>query len=220
MAQIFHPSTNTLSKVSIFGGVFFLIAALAIILYVNRSPYMTEVDVVRPQPVPFSHEHHVRGLGLDCRYCHTSVETSSFAGMPATETCMTCHSQIWSDSPMLEPVRASFRNGMPIRWTRVHDLPDFAYFHHAIHVNKGIGCASCHGRVDRMPLMWKEAPLTMEWCLNCHRNPARFIRPREEVFNMAWTPPADQLEQGRKLVRQYDVDASSGRLTHCYTCHR
>ena len=226
MAQIFHPSTNTLSKVSIFGAVFFVMALLAVILVVNRSAYVTQVHVAREQPVPFSHEHHVRGLGLDCCYCHTSVESSSFAGMPPTETCMTCHSQIWAESPMLEPVRASFRTNTPISWNRVHDLPEFAYFNHGIHVHKGVGCVTCHGRVDRMPLTWKEQPLTMEWCLGCHREPVRYVRPREHVFSMDWTPPGDRLALGRRLVREYHIetdlasDGQTNRLTNCYTCHR
>jgi hypothetical protein len=218
MAQIFHPSTNTISRVSIFGAAFFALLLLAIVYVIFRSPYVTQVHVVRDQPVPFSHEHHVRGLGLDCRYCHTSVETSAFAGLPPTETCMTCHSQIWADSAMLEPVRASLRTNRPIRWNRVHDLPDYAYFHHGIHVRKGVGCASCHGRVDLMPLTWKEEPLTMEWCLGCHRRPERHLRPRREVFNMAWRPERDQLALGRELVRDYHIPVD--RLTDCSTCHR
>jgi hypothetical protein len=220
MAQIFHPSTNTLSRVSIFGAAFFALGALIIVYLINRSPYVTQAGVIREQPVPFSHEHHVRGLGIDCRYCHTSVETSSFAGMPPTYTCMSCHSQIWADSPMLEPVRASLRNDMPIRWNRVHNLPDFVYFHHGIHVKKGIGCVECHGRVDTMPLMWQDKPLTMEWCLDCHRNPERHIRPRAEVFNMTWKPPGgDQLTLGRRLVQEYRIP-DSYHLTNCSICHR
>jgi hypothetical protein len=162
----------------------------------------------------------VRGLGLDCRYCHTSVETSSFAGIPPTETCMTCHSQIWSESPMLEPVRESYRTNRPLAWNRVHDLPDFAYFNHGIHVAKGVGCVSCHGRVDLMPLMWKEQPLTMEWCLGCHRAPERHVRPREYVFNMEWQPPSAQLALGKELVHEYGIETETGRLTNCSTCHR
>src|SRR5262245_51218870 len=177
MAQIFHPSMNTLSRLSIYGAAFFALGALGLVYGYNRSPYETRVRVIPAQPVQFSHEHHVRGLGIDCRYCHTSVEWSSFAGIPPTYTCMSCHSQIWSESPMLEPVRASLRDAKPIRWNRVHDLPDFVYFHHGIHVQKGVGCVSCHGRVDLMPLAWKEKPLTMEWCLECHREPEKHLRP-------------------------------------------
>ena len=218
MAQVFPRSTNVISRVSIFGAVFFALGLLAVVYAIFRSPYVTRVAVVRDQPVPFSHQHHVQGLGIDCRYCHTSVETSGFAGIPPTETCMTCHSQIWSESPMLEPVRASMRTNEPIRWNRVHELPDYAYFNHAIHVQKGIGCSSCHGRVDLMPLTWKDQPLTMEWCLGCHREPEAQIRPREEVFNMSWTPPANQLAMGKDALVKNHIPVD--RLTHCYTCHR
>jgi hypothetical protein len=218
MAQVFPRSTNVISRVSIFGAVFFALGLLAVVYMVFRSPYVTRVAVVRDQPVPFSHQHHVQGLGIDCRYCHTSVETSGFAGIPPTETCMSCHSQIWSESPMLEPVRASMRTNEPIRWNRVHELPDYAYFNHAIHVQKGIGCSSCHGRVDLMPLTWKDQPLTMEWCLGCHREPEAQIRPREEVFNMSWTPPANQLALGKDALVKNHIPVD--RLTHCYTCHR
>ena len=218
MAQVFPRSTNVISRVSIFGAVFFALGLLAVVYMIFRSPYVTRVAVVRDQPVPFSHQHHVQGLGIDCRYCHTSVETSGFAGIPPTETCMSCHSQIWSESPMLEPVRVSMRTNEPIRWNRVHELPDYAYFNHAIHVQKGIGCSSCHGRVDLMPLTWKDQPLTMEWCLGCHREPEAHIRPREEVFNMSWTPPANQLAMGKDALVKNHIPVD--RLTHCYTCHR
>jgi hypothetical protein len=182
MAQIFPPSMNVFAKATIFGAVFILSAVGGAAAIWVRSPYMTQVNVVRDQPVPFSHDHHVSGLGIDCRYCHASVETSAFAGLPATETCMGCHSQIWKDSPLLEPVRSSFRTGQPLAWTRVHDLPDFAYFNHSIHIAKGIGCESCHGPVDRMPLMRKSGSLLMEWCLDCHRHPEDAVRPKNEVF--------------------------------------
>jgi len=216
MAQIFHQSFNTISKVSIFGGLFVAAGVLWLMGAVNRSPYMTQVGVVRPQPVPFSHKHHVGDIGLDCRYCHASVETAAFAGMPSTKTCMTCHSQIWSEAPMLEAVRASYREDRSIAWTRVHDLPDFAYFNHSIHVAKGVGCQTCHGNVDQMPLAWRENTLNMEWCIGCHRAPEQYLRPREEVFNMHWTPPEDQLEAGRALAERYHVQ----NLTTCSTCHR
>ena len=216
--QIFPPSTNTISRVSIFGALFFALGLLFVVYMIFRSPYVTGVNVVVDQPVPFSHEHHVRGLGLDCRYCHTSVEKSSFAGIPPTETCMTCHSQIWTDSPMLEPVRTSLRTNTPIRWNRVHDLPDYAYFNHAIHVQKGVGCVSCHGQVDQMPMTWKAEPMTMEWCLSCHRNPENHLRPVAEVFNMNWVPPKDQVELGRQLIKDHEIPVQ--RLSDCYTCHR
>src|SRR6059036_2958509 len=216
MAQIFHRSANTLSKVSIFGAVFIIAALVTVIGVLVRSPYFTEARVVRVQPVPFSHKHHVSGIGIDCRYCHTSVEESSFAGIPPTKTCMNCHSQIWANSPFLEPVRDSFRTGRSIQWTRVHDLPDFVYFNHSIHVHKGIGCATCHGQVDRMPLMWQEASLQMEWCVDCHRQPERYVRPRDAVFSVSYVPPANQLELGRRLVADYQIQ----KLTSCSTCHR
>ena len=218
MAQIFHPSTNTISRLSIFGALFFIAALLWLLAQFERSSYVTEVNVVRAQPVPFSHQHHVSGIGIDCRYCHTSVEESAFAGVPPTRTCMNCHSQIWADSPMLEPVRESYRTGRPLRWTRVHTLPDFVYFNHSIHVHKGVGCVTCHGRVDRMPLMWQARSLQMEWCLECHRRPGNFIRPREHVFDMDWTPPVPQQRLGQELVRRYDIRLD--QLTDCSICHR
>jgi len=217
--QIFHRSTNTLSRLSIFGVLFLLLGSLWLLAQISRSSYVTEVEVTRVQPVPFSHEHHVAGLGIDCRYCHGSVETSSFAGIPATATCMTCHAQIWSGSDVLKPVRDSFQIGAPIRWTRVHNLADFVYFDHSIHVAKGVGCATCHGQVDRMALMRQAETLQMEWCLNCHRHPERFLRPREEVFNMQWQPPPDQASLGRELIKRYNI-RSVEVLTSCSTCHR
>ena len=216
MAQIFHRSTNTFAKVSIFGAVFILGAIGWLIFEVERSSYITEVGVAREQPVPFSHKHHVAGLGLDCRYCHTSVENSSFAGVPPTKTCMNCHAQVWNDSPTLEPVRASFRTDQSIEWIRVNDLADFVYFNHSIHVAKGIGCQTCHGQVDQMPLTWREKTLHMEWCLECHRQPELFVRPKAEVFNMSYKPPANQLELGKKLVAEYKIR----KLESCSVCHR
>ena len=216
MPQIFHRSTNTFSKLSIFGAFFIIAAIAAVLTAINRSGYVTEAGVAREQPVPFSHRHHVAGMGMDCRYCHTSVENAAFANIPPTKTCMNCHSQIWANSPTLEPVRESFRTEKSIQWTRVHDLPDFAYFDHSIHVNKGIGCSTCHGPVDNMPLVRQENSLQMEWCLDCHRHPERYVRPRQEVFNMEYQPPADQVALGSKLVKEYKIHS----LTSCSTCHR
>jgi hypothetical protein len=218
MSQIFHPSTNTFSKVSIFGAVFAIVGFIWLLLAVNRSDYVTGVGEAREQPLQFSHERHVAGNGIDCRYCHTTVEDSAFAGIPPTETCMNCHSHILTEADILEPIRASFRTGEPIHWVRVHRLPDFVYFDHSIHVKKGVGCVTCHGRVDRMPLVWKAEPMTMEWCLECHRAPERYLRPREEVFNMEWKPEGSQIALGRRLVAEYDV--AVGELTDCYVCHR
>jgi hypothetical protein len=216
MAQIFHPSTNTISRVTIFGGALLVIALVAALVAINESPYITEVGVARSQPVPFSHKHHISDDGIDCRYCHTSVEESSFAGIPPTKTCMNCHTQIWSESRVLEPVRESFRTDKPIQWTRVHNLPGFVYFDHSIHVHKGVGCSTCHGRVDQMPLMWRENTLYMDWCLDCHRAPERYVRPRDQVFNMAYQPPQDQIALGTKLIQEYQIR----KLTSCSTCHR
>jgi hypothetical protein len=216
MAQIFHRSTNTISRVSVFGGIGIIVVLVATLAAINRSSYVTEVGVARSQPVQFSHKHHVGDDGIDCRYCHTSVEESSFAGIPSTKICMKCHTQIWAESPILEPVRESFRTGKSLEWTRVHNLPGFVYFDHSIHVHKGVGCTTCHGRVDQMPLMWRENTLYMEWCLECHRNPERFVRPREQVFNMDWQPPSDQIALGQKLVQEYKI----AQLTSCSVCHR
>jgi hypothetical protein len=168
------------------------------------------------QPVPFSHKHHVMDDGIDCRYCHTTVEQSAFAGVPPTQTCMNCHSQIWAQSPVLEPVRESFQTGQPLQWNRVTDLPQFVYFSHDIHVQKGIGCSTCHGQVDQMPLTTKAQPLTMGQCLDCHEHPEQYVRPREEVFNMAYQPPANQTELGQRLVAEYHIQTKIS----CSTCHR
>jgi hypothetical protein len=220
MAQIFPRFTNTIARFTIFGAVFVLAAVGWIVWAMYRSAWVTEARVVRDQPVPFSHKHHVSDDGIDCRYCHTSVEDSSFAGIPATKTCMSCHSQIFAENSILEPVRESFRSDKPIQWVRVNDLPNFAYFQHDIHVNKGIGCSTCHGPVDQMPLTWRENSLLMEWCLGCHRQPERYLRPREEIFNMKWEAPPDQIQKGKKLLQEYHIDTRAQRLTDCWTCHR
>jgi hypothetical protein len=196
--------------------IIFVVALLGwVVNQIARSPYATDQGIEREQPVPFSHQHHVGGLGIDCRYCHTSVETSNFAGIPPTSTCMNCHAQIWTNAQMLEPVRASYRTGKPLVWSRVHRLPDFVHFNHSIHVAKGVGCSTCHGRIDKMGLTYQASPLTMQWCLTCHRNPEKYVRPRDQVFNMAWEPPANQDELGAQLVQQNHIN----RLTACSTCH-
>jgi hypothetical protein len=190
----------------------------SVVVAFQLSPNVTKVHVPLVQPVPFSHQDHAGSFGIACRYCHTSVETSSFAGLPPAETCMSCHSQIWADNPLLEPIRESFRSGQPVRWNRVYDMPDYAYFRHNLHVNKGIGCSTCHGRVDQMPLTWKEHALRMDWCLDCHRNPQRFVRPQSEIYNMAWEPPANQAEVGPALARKSGLRSEG--LMDCYVCHR
>jgi hypothetical protein len=216
MPQIFSRHANSYAIASIVGVIVLIGAGFAAADRLSRSPYVTRAGTFREQPIQFSHQHHSGGIGIDCRYCHTSVEKAPSAGIPPTKTCMNCHSQIWADSPFLEPVRASFRTGEPLQWTRVHDLPDFVYFNHAVHVKKGVGCATCHGRVDRMPLMLQTASLQMEWCLDCHRNPAKYVRPREAVFQMDYQPPPDQLELGARLVNEYGIQS----LTSCSVCHR
>jgi hypothetical protein len=216
MPQIFHRSFNTISRLTIFGAVFLVSFVGWMTLVLARSSYITNVGIVREQPVPFSHEHHTNGLGIDCRYCHDGVTKAAYAGMPPTKTCMNCHEQIWVGSTMLEPVREAYKNDKPIAWERVHRLADFAYFNHSVHVNHGVGCSTCHGPVNHMPLMYQHGTLLMEWCVECHREPERFIRPRDEVFNMDWEPTGDQLVQGRQLAEEYHVR----KLTHCSTCHR
>jgi hypothetical protein len=219
MSQIFHRHTNVYSRLSILAVLVFAGFLGWVVWTLHWSGYSTNQAVFVSQPIQFSHAHHVGGMGIDCRYCHTTVEESAFANIPPTKTCMNCHSQIWADAPILEPVRASFRENKPLQWTRVHDLPDFVYFNHSIHVNKGVGCATCHGPVDKMPLMYQESNLTMSWCLDCHRNPARYIRPRDQVFNMAWLPPSDDPQLGERLVREYKI-GTVPQLTSCSTCHR
>jgi Cytochrome c7 and related cytochrome c len=230
--QIFHRSANVISRASIYTGIFTAAFVLWACIQFQRSPYVTYAGIARPQPAPFSHQHHVAALGIDCRYCHTSVETSSFAGIPPTKTCMNCHSQIWTNASMLEPVRESFRTGKSLVWNRVNDLPEFVYFDHSIHINKGVGCNTCHGPVDRMPLMYNFASLQMEWCIECHRAPEKNLRPRDQVFNMRYLQPTkdlpvvddgkpytDQLSLGKHLVSKYHM-RSVMDITSCSTCHR
>src|SRR6186713_185028 len=212
MPQIFHRSANTISKLSLAGALMLAAGLILLAMLIGRSSYVTRANEYVEQPVQFSHIHHVLDDGIDCRYCHTSVETSSFAGIPPTKTCMNCHSQIWSNAPILEPVRASFRDDRPLHWNRVHDLPDFVYFNHSIHVAKGVGCATCHGQVDKMPLMYQENSLQMSWCVDCHRNPAKFVRPKDQVFNMAYERPSDDPGIGERLVKEYKI-AGPNQLT-------
>ena len=216
MPQIFQRSANTVSKVSIFGVLSLVGGLILLMIVLQRSTYVTRAHEFVEQPIQFSHMHHVTDDGIDCRYCHTSVETSAFAGIPPTKTCMNCHSQLFTTEPILEPVRASFREDKPLHWVRVHDLPDFVYFNHSIHVKKGIGCESCHGRVDQMPLMVQEQSLQMEWCLNCHRHPENYVRPRSEITTMGYRPPVPQSVIGPELVKEYGINS----LTSCSTCHR
>lgn len=190
MAQIFDRSSNSLTRISLVLYGVLLIGVGVTLNYLQRSPWVTRQGQRPEQPVPFSHKHHVQGLGLQCQYCHTSVEKSSYAGIPPTKTCINCHAQIWTNADLLAPVRNSWATGNSVVWTKVHDLPDYVYFDHSIHVNKGIGCSTCHGRVDEMPLTYQANTLQMEWCLNCHRNPAKNLRPTSEIYQMAWKGPS------------------------------
>jgi Cytochrome c7 and related cytochrome c len=216
MPQFFPRTANAIFRLSLLGSVLFVGLVVWLGFLIVRSPYEMMQEIPRAQPVPFSHKHHVGGLGLDCRYCHTTVEESWFANIPPTKTCMNCHSQMWAVAPVLEPVRESYRTGKSIEWNQVYELPEFVYFNHSIHVAKGFGCETCHGHVDRMPLTWQAVPLTMQWCLGCHWHPERYVRPKDQVFNMAYVPPPNQLELGRKLVKEYHIQ----RLGSCSTCHR
>jgi len=191
MAQIFGRGSNALARMSLVLTGLIVIALGVTLNELQRSPWVTRQGLRPDQPVPFSHKHHVQGLGVQCQYCHVSVEKSGYAGIPPTKTCVNCHAQLWTNAELLAPVRASWNTGKPLVWTKVHDLPDFVYFSHEIHVNKGLGCAACHGRVDKMPLMYAQNTLQMEWCLECHRNPAKNLRPTSELYNMAWEKPSE-----------------------------
>ncbi len=219
MPQVFPQRMNYLARLTIIASAFGLPLFAWFCLMYSHSSYGTNAGVMREQPIPFSHQHHVGILGIDCRYCHTSVEKSAFAGIPATEVCMNCHSQIWVGSQMLEPVRASYRSNRRLHWQRVYNLPGFVYFDHSVHVQKGVGCSSCHGHIDQMPLTYQVPTLLMDWCLECHRHPERELRPREDVFNMRYEKPDDQEELGRRLIRENDVKDPLA-ITSCTTCHR
>jgi hypothetical protein len=219
MAQIFHRSTNTISRLTIYLSLVIVAVLLTVTGGIQRSGYVTSANFVVAQPVQFSHKHHVLDDGIDCRYCHTTVEDSGFAGLPPTQTCMNCHSQLFADSPFLEPVRASFRSGQPIEWNRVHKLADYVYFNHSIHVVKGIGCVTCHGQVDQMPLIRQVATLQMEWCLDCHRVPEKYLRPSDKVFDTTYQAPVNQLAAGLELKKLYHI-RNAMDLTSCSTCHR
>ncbi len=219
MAQLFQRGANNIAKASmvvaiVLGGVVFYAYT-----QIARSSYLTGRYQEKQQPVQFSHKHHVGDDGIDCRYCHTSVETAASAGIPPTQTCMNCHSQLYSDQPYLEPIRASYRDNKPIEWERVHDLPGFVYFNHSIHVAKGVGCSTCHGAIDEMPAVYQENTLQMEWCLSCHRNPEAKIRPKAEIYNMDWEDSNLTADERKGLYADYKI-RSELMLTSCSTCHR
>lgn len=219
MGQIFPRNANLFVRVSIFAGLLGTTTLILLIAVFFRSNAYRQVNVAIEQPVPYSHQLHVDVLGIDCRYCHVSVEQSYFANIPATETCMTCHSQIKTESEQLAPVRASYASGDPVLWEKVNRVPDFVYFNHSIHVNKGVGCSECHGRVDQMPVVWQTQAFFMGFCLDCHRNPENYVRPLDEVYNMEYVHPANQRELGAQLVAQYGI-MPTDQLTNCWICHR
>ncbi|MGC3997746.1 MAG: cytochrome c3 family protein [Anaeromyxobacter sp.] len=216
MSALFSPRSNALFR---FVLVFLVAGAggtVAGAMVYWRTPYGTGQQEQVAQPVQFDHRHHVKDDLIDCRYCHTSVEKASSAGIPATQLCLNCHSQVWNKSPLLDAVRASWFANQPIQWTRVHKLPDFVYFNHAAHVTKGVGCVTCHGRVDEMAAIEQVQPLTMGRCLDCHRNPYPNLRPLDQVTSMTWAPDGDPVELGKALAVKNDVKPR----TACYTCHR
>lgn len=256
MAQLFKPVTNTIARASLVAGA----AAPFLVMFtgsaISRSSYNTKAGVNLEQPVPFSHLHHVQELGIDCRFCHTSVEKSSAAGIPSTDTCMMCHSQIWTDSPLLEPVRASFASGRPIQWAeggdpgwnKVAKLPEFVFFNHSIHVNRGISCNECHGAIQKMPLTNKGKPFFMKWCLDCHRNPEKVLyadasQPqmdsKQQVFNLyrkfqagaklspreqaiadgrSYEPTAEERAHAQEMIQKFNIKKAT--LEDCSICHR
>lgn len=218
MPQIFPRSANAGARASIIGTLLLLVGALLFLDTFSRSNYQTHQSIIREQPVQFSHARHVAGNGIDCRYCHSSVEESNFAGIPPVETCMTCHSQVLKEAPILAPVRTAFNGGTPLEWIRVHDVGDFVYFNHSIHVNKGVGCVTCHGPIEKMALTWQENTLQMQWCLDCHRDPGQFLRPKDRVFDVDYKAPDNQRVLGDSLVKAYNIHVE--QLTNCSICHR
>ena len=217
MAAIFGRRANLLMNAGLAGVAGAGVFAALLVWGVPVMNYNSQVGLIPPQPVPFSHKHHVSGLGLDCRYCHTSVEFAQNAGMPPTETCMTCHSQIWTNAFILAPVRQSLAQNQPLRWQRVYTLPDYVYFDHSIHIAKGVGCTECHGPIGDMALTWKARTLYMSWCLACHRDPAPNLRPKDQVFNPHWQRTSST-PSGKALMAQYHI--RTDKLMDCGICHR
>jgi Cytochrome c7 and related cytochrome c len=214
---IFGPRANLFMNMALFAAASLLVFPLVLVWVVPVMGYNTQETYIPPQPVPFSHKHHVSGLGLDCRYCHTTVEVSQNAGIPPTHTCMTCHSQIWTSAEILAPVRQSLAEEKPLRWTAVYILPDYVYFDHSIHIAKGVGCTECHGPIGDMPLTRKASTLYMSWCLACHRDPAPHLRPLDQVFKPNWQRTPDT-PSGEQLMAQYHIHPET--LSDCGVCHR
>ncbi len=219
MRQLFAPGADAIFRLIILSGIGLVLLVSLVLFGLAYSDYAGAVGLAPVQPVPFSHKHHSGELGLDCRNCHQSVEVQATAGLPPTHTCMTCHSQIWTGSDMLAPVRESLAKNAPLQWARVNRLPDYVYFNHSIHVSKGVGCSSCHGAMDRMQLTFPAKSFTMSFCITCHRAPQNYLRPAAEIWNMEWSPPSDQKALGTALVEQHHI-AGAARLTDCSICHR
>ena len=218
MTQIFSPAADTWLRLFLVTSLALTAGGAVMIVGVARSDYVTSVDFRPSQPVPFSHRHHAGELGIDCRYCHSSVENGPHAGLPPTKTCMTCHSQIWTNASMLAPVRESLAENKPIVWTRVARLPDYVFFRHDVHIAKGVGCETCHGRIDEMALTYRAKAFTMQFCLDCHRDPAPNLRPADVVTAMGWKPQGDARATGASIIAHQNIRV--GELTHCYVCHR
>lgn len=215
MAQIFPKWTNKLPPVAVAGSILALLAVIGFFWYFG-SPKYTDVGYQPVQPVPYSHKLHAGDLGMDCRYCHTAVERSTVAMVPPTQTCMNCHTLVLPESEKLIPVMKSWNEGTPIPWIKIHKMPDYAYFDHSAHLRVGVGCASCHGRIDQMDVVQQDQPLSMSWCLECHRNPDMSLRPLNQITNMSWTPPANQLE----LAAKFKLERNINPPTNCSGCHR
>ena len=220
MAQIFSPAADTWLRLSLLIAAVVVLGGLLVAAGYVDSSSVTQTGWVQDQPVPFSHEHHAGALGIDCRYCHSHVEEAASAGLPATQVCMTCHSQIWTGAEMLAPVRESYATGRPIHWNRVAQLPDYVYFNHSIHIHRGVACVECHGRIDTMPLTWRAKPFQMQFCLDCHRDPAPHLRPPDQVTRMDWSEWSveEARRYGRAAMRRYHIDAA--KLDNCEICHR
>lgn len=219
MPPIFPPRSNTIARLSILAALLLLAVITAVLVWWVHSSTFNKVGVAVSQPVPFPHSFHVGVVGLNCRYCHASVDKSGFADLPPTETCMSCHSIVKTDSPLLAPIRDSYKTGQPVQWNRVNNVADYVFFNHEIHVNKGVGCETCHGRVDQMSTDVKANTFYMAWCLDCHRNPANYLRPKENVYDMGYKPAEDQKTLGARLVKEYNVMPPS-QLMNCSICHR
>lgn len=221
MPQIFTASADTWLRAGVLGAALGMVGVGLLLGGFVNSGYLTRQAWTVSQPVPFSHKHHVGELGLDCRYCHTGVETSANAGFPPTSTCMTCHSQIWTGAAMLAPVRASLATGRPLAWNRVAEIPDYVFFNHAIHVNRGVPCSECHGRIDQMPLTYRAHAFKMRFCLDCHRDPAPHLRPPDQVTRMDWLSwDSDPRNRNYGVTRMHALHIQPSKITNCETCHR